>query len=134
MTTEPKKKIRIGDLLVQNDVITEQQLMTAAAELERIILEDGDPGVILELMLFPPPPASAGGGQLTKEWADAAAVVETWLCNRFWATNGRARVTPSDNLLAGVCKEAALAPAAVSAKYVYMYVCVLVYIYVYVHL
>ncbi|MED5467961.1 MAG: MSHA biogenesis protein MshE, partial [Pseudomonadota bacterium] len=32
MTTEPKKKIRIGDLLVQNDVITEQQLMTALRE------------------------------------------------------------------------------------------------------
>lgn len=30
--TEPKKKIRIGDLLVQNDVITEQQLMTALRE------------------------------------------------------------------------------------------------------
>lgn len=32
MSTEPKKKIRIGDLLVQNDVITEQQLMTALRE------------------------------------------------------------------------------------------------------
>lgn len=32
MTTEPKKKIRIGDLLVQNEVITEQQLMTALRE------------------------------------------------------------------------------------------------------
>ncbi|MBS3805792.1 MAG: Flp pilus assembly complex ATPase component TadA, partial [Oleiphilaceae bacterium] len=30
--TEPKKKIRIGDLLVQNDVITEEQLMTALRE------------------------------------------------------------------------------------------------------
>ncbi|AHI29253.1 GspE/PulE family protein [Marinobacter similis] len=30
--TEHKKKIRIGDLLVQNDVITEQQLMTALRE------------------------------------------------------------------------------------------------------
>ncbi|MFN2360264.1 MAG: GspE/PulE family protein, partial [Marinobacter sp.] len=29
---EAKKKIRIGDLLVQNDVITEQQLMTALRE------------------------------------------------------------------------------------------------------
>ena len=32
MSTELKKKIRIGDLLVQNDVITEQQLMTALRE------------------------------------------------------------------------------------------------------
>jgi MSHA biogenesis protein MshE len=32
MTTEPKKKVRLGDLLVQNDVITEQQLMTALRE------------------------------------------------------------------------------------------------------
>lgn len=32
MTTEPKKKIRIGDLLVQNEVITEDQLMTALRE------------------------------------------------------------------------------------------------------
>ncbi|WBU41936.1 MULTISPECIES: GspE/PulE family protein [Marinobacter] len=32
MSTEPKKKIRIGDLLVQNNVITEQQLMTALRE------------------------------------------------------------------------------------------------------
>ncbi|NWO04393.1 MAG: Flp pilus assembly complex ATPase component TadA [Alteromonadaceae bacterium] len=32
MSTEPKKKIRIGDLLVQNDVITEDQLMTALRE------------------------------------------------------------------------------------------------------
>ncbi|QCF24993.1 GspE/PulE family protein [Hydrocarboniclastica marina] len=30
--TEPQKKIRIGDLLVQNEVITEKQLMTALAE------------------------------------------------------------------------------------------------------
>lgn len=30
--TEPKKKIRIGDLLIQNGVITEDQLMTALAE------------------------------------------------------------------------------------------------------
>jgi MSHA biogenesis protein MshE len=30
--TEPKRKIRIGDLLVQNDVITEQQLMAALRE------------------------------------------------------------------------------------------------------
>ena len=29
---EPKKKIRIGDLLIQNDVITEDQLMTALSE------------------------------------------------------------------------------------------------------
>lgn len=32
MSTEPKKKIRIGDLLVQEDVITEDQLMTALRE------------------------------------------------------------------------------------------------------
>ncbi|GHD49002.1 MSHA biogenesis protein MshE [Marinobacter persicus] len=32
MSTEPKKKIRIGDLLVQNDVITESQLKTALRE------------------------------------------------------------------------------------------------------
>ena len=32
MTTEPKKKVRLGDLLVQNDVITEQQLTTALRE------------------------------------------------------------------------------------------------------
>ena len=32
-SAEPKKKIRIGDLLVQNDVITEQQLMTAKSHL-----------------------------------------------------------------------------------------------------
>jgi len=32
MSTELKKKIRIGDLLLQNDVITEQQLMTALRE------------------------------------------------------------------------------------------------------
>ena len=32
MSTELKKKIRIGDLLVQNEVITEQQLMTALRE------------------------------------------------------------------------------------------------------
>ena len=32
MSTEPKKKIRIGDLLVQNDVITEDQLKTALRE------------------------------------------------------------------------------------------------------
>ncbi|WP_166258825.1 GspE/PulE family protein [Marinobacter salicampi] len=31
-TAEPKKKIRIGDLLVQNEVISEQQLMTALKE------------------------------------------------------------------------------------------------------
>jgi len=30
--TEPKKKIRIGDLLIQNGIITEDQLMTALAE------------------------------------------------------------------------------------------------------
>ena len=30
--TEPKKKVRIGDLLVQNEVITEEQLMTALRE------------------------------------------------------------------------------------------------------
>lgn len=30
--SEPKKKIRIGDLLIQNKVITEEQLMTALAE------------------------------------------------------------------------------------------------------
>ncbi|MDO3723183.1 GspE/PulE family protein [Marinobacter sp. chi1] len=30
--TEPKKKIRLGDLLVHNDVISEQQLMTALRE------------------------------------------------------------------------------------------------------
>lgn len=30
--TEPKKKVRIGDLLIQNGVITEDQLMTALAE------------------------------------------------------------------------------------------------------
>lgn len=30
--TEPKKKVRLGDLLVQNDVITEHQLMTALRE------------------------------------------------------------------------------------------------------
>lgn len=30
--TEPKKKIRIGDLLIQNGIITEEQLMTALAE------------------------------------------------------------------------------------------------------
>ena len=29
---EPKKKIRIGDLLIQNGVITEDQLMTALGE------------------------------------------------------------------------------------------------------
>jgi MSHA biogenesis protein MshE len=32
MSAEPKKKIRIGDLLVQNDVITEDQLKTALRE------------------------------------------------------------------------------------------------------
>ncbi|MGM0954069.1 MAG: GspE/PulE family protein [Pseudomonadota bacterium] len=32
MSTEPKKKIRIGDLLVQEEVITEDQLMTALRE------------------------------------------------------------------------------------------------------
>ena len=32
MSAEPKKKIRIGDLLVQEDVITEDQLMTALRE------------------------------------------------------------------------------------------------------
>ncbi|PSF05548.1 MSHA biogenesis protein MshE [Marinobacter fuscus] len=32
MSTEPRKKIRIGDLLIQNDVITEQQLLTALRE------------------------------------------------------------------------------------------------------
>ena len=32
MATEPKKKLRIGDLLVQNDVITEEQLQTALRE------------------------------------------------------------------------------------------------------
>ena len=30
--SEAKKKIRIGDLLLQNEVITEEQLMTALAE------------------------------------------------------------------------------------------------------
>ncbi|MFT7372454.1 MAG: MSHA biogenesis protein MshE, partial [Oleiphilaceae bacterium] len=30
--SEPKKKIRIGDLLIQNGVITEDQLMTALSE------------------------------------------------------------------------------------------------------
>lgn len=30
--TEPKKKLRIGDLLIQNEMITEDQLMTALAE------------------------------------------------------------------------------------------------------
>ena len=30
--SEPKKKIRIGDLLIQNGLITEEQLMTALAE------------------------------------------------------------------------------------------------------
>ncbi|SFN41664.1 GspE/PulE family protein [Marinobacter pelagius] len=32
MATEPKKKLRLGDLLVQNDVITEEQLQTALRE------------------------------------------------------------------------------------------------------
>ena len=32
MSTEPKKKIRIGDLLVQNEVITEEQLSVALRE------------------------------------------------------------------------------------------------------
>lgn len=32
MATEPKKKLRIGDLLVQNDVITDEQLHTALRE------------------------------------------------------------------------------------------------------
>lgn len=32
MATEPKKKLRIGDLLVQNDVITEEQLQIALRE------------------------------------------------------------------------------------------------------
>ncbi|MGF2736650.1 GspE/PulE family protein [Marinobacter sp. DUT-1] len=32
MATEPKKKLRLGDLLVQNDVITEEQLQTALGE------------------------------------------------------------------------------------------------------
>ncbi|MCG7201395.1 GspE/PulE family protein [Marinobacter pelagius] len=32
MATEPKKKLRLGDLLVQNDVITEEQLKTALRE------------------------------------------------------------------------------------------------------
>lgn len=35
MATEPKKKIRIGDLLVQNAVITEDQLGTALREQKR---------------------------------------------------------------------------------------------------
>ncbi|WP_372988102.1 GspE/PulE family protein [Marinobacter sp.] len=32
MATEPKKKLRLGDLLVQNDVISEEQLQTALRE------------------------------------------------------------------------------------------------------
>lgn len=32
MTTEPRKKLRLGDLLVQNEIITEQQLRTALRE------------------------------------------------------------------------------------------------------
>ena len=59
MSTEPKKKIRIGDLLVQNEVITEEQLSVALREqkssgrkLGRTLIELGylDEDILLNIL------------------------------------------------------------------------------------
>jgi FkbH-like protein len=79
----------------------ETQLTRAVEHLAQLVEDADSADVAIHILVFPPPPPDVG--EHTKEWAEAAAVAEKWLCDRVAsATTGRVRVTPSADILKGI--------------------------------